>query len=174
MNKTQLISILIIEDNPGDQLLLRENLLGTNLLIDEIVMAESIGEGIQHLSEQNFAVIFLDLFLPDSTGLHTFLELQKVNSRIPVIIYSGLSDTQMALEAIAAGAQDFMIKGDYSCSLLEKTVLYGIERKHILDALEESNKKYDLLSKATHDMVWDLSLIHISEPTRRTPISYAV
>ncbi len=159
MNKVQLISILIIEDNPGDQLLLRENLLGTNLLIDEIIMAETLAKGIQHLSEQNFAVIFLDLFLPDSSGLDTFLELKKVNSLMPVIIYSGLSDTQIALQAIAAGAQDFLIKSDYSGSLLEKTVLYSIERKHILDALEESNKKYDLLSKATHDMVWDWNLI---------------
>ena len=159
MDRTKLISILIIEDNPGDQLLLRENLLGTNLLIDEIIMAETIAEGIQHLSEQNFAVIFLDLFLPDSSGLDTFLELIKANSRIPVIIYSGLSDTQIALQAIAAGAQDFLIKGDYTCSLLEKTVLYSIERKHISDALEESNKKYDLISKATHDMVWDWNLV---------------
>lgn len=153
------VNILIIEDNPGDQILLRENLLGTNLLIDEIIVAETITEGKQHLSEQDFAVIFLDLFLPDSGGLDTFLELKKVNSRIPVIIYSGLSDRQMTIEAIAAGAQDFLIKGDYSSSLLEKTVLYSIERKHILDALEESNKKYDLISKATHDMVWDWNLV---------------
>ena len=160
MNKTHLLSILIIEDNPGDQELLRENLLGTNLLIDEIIMAETIAEGKKHLSKQHdFALIFLDLFLPDNTGLDTFLELIKVNPRIPVIIYSGLSDTQIALRAIEAGAQDFLIKGDYNCSLLEKTVLYSIERKRILDALEESNIKYNLLSKATHDMVWDWNLM---------------
>lgn len=159
MKKPDLISILIIEDNPGDQLLLRENLLGTNLLIDEIKIAETLAEGIQHVSERSFALIFLDLYLPDSGGVDTFLDLIKVNSRIPVIIYSGLSDTQIALQAIAAGAQDFLIKGDYSSSLLEKTVLYSIERKRISDALEESNKKYDLISKATHDMVWDWNLI---------------
>jgi len=160
MNKTHLLSILIIEDNSGDQELLRENLLGTNLLIDEIIMAETIAEGKKHLSKQHdFALIFLDLFLPDNTGLDTFLELIKVNPRIPVIIYSGLSDTQIALRAIEAGAQDFLIKGDYNCSLLEKTVLYSIERKRILDALEESNIKYNLLSKATHDMVWDWNLM---------------
>lgn len=159
MNKIKLISILIIEDNSGDQLLLRENLLGTNLLIDEIIMADTVAEGIQHISEQNFAVIFLDLFLPDSNGLDTFRELVKANSMLPVIIYSGLSDTQMAVDAIAAGAQDFLIKDNYNSSLLEKTVLYSIERKHILDALEESNKKYELVSKATHDMVWDWNLV---------------
>ena len=75
MNKPNLISILIIEDNPGDQLLLRENLLGTNLLIDEIVLTETLAEGMEHLRQQNFAVIFLDLFLSDSGGLDTFLHL---------------------------------------------------------------------------------------------------
>jgi PAS domain S-box-containing protein len=159
MNKPNLISILIIEDNPGDQLLLRENLLGTNLLIDEIVLTETLAEGMEHLRQQNFAVIFLDLFLSDSGGLDTFLQVIKVNSRIPVIIYSGLSDTQMAIEAITAGAQDFMIKDDHSAGLLEKTVLYAIERKRIADALEESNKKFDLISKVTHDMVWDWNLV---------------
>jgi PAS domain S-box-containing protein len=159
MNKPNLISILIIEDNPGDQLLLRENLLGTNLLIDEIVLTETLAEGMEHLRQQNFAVIFLDLFLSDSGGLDTFLQVIKVNSRIPVIIYSGLSDTQMAIEAITAGAQDFMIKDVHSAGLLEKTVLYAIERKRIADALEESNKKFDLISKVTHDMVWDWNLV---------------
>jgi len=159
MNKPNSISILIIEDNPGDQLLLRENLLGTNLLIDEIVLTETLAQGMEHSRQRNFAVIFLDLFLSDSGGLDTFLQLIKVNSRIPVIIYSGLSDTQIALEAISAGAQDFIIKDDYSASLLEKTVLYSMERKRISDALEDSNKRYDFLSKATHDMVWDWNLV---------------
>lgn len=159
MNKTHLLSILIIEDNPGDQELLRENLLGTNLLIDEIIIAETLAEGLHYSGKQNFALIFLDLFLPDNSGVDTFLELIKVNSRTPVIIYSGLSDTKIALQAITAGAQDFLIKSNYSGSLLEKTVLYSIERKHILDALKESNKKYNLLSKATHDMVWDWNLM---------------
>ena len=140
-------------------MLLRENLLGTNLLIDEIVLTETLAEGMEHLRQQNFAVIFLDLFLSDSGGLDTFLQVIKVNSRIPVIIYSGLSDTQMAIEAITAGAQDFMIKDDHSAGLLEKTVLYAIERKRIADALEESNKKFDLISKVTHDMVWDWNLV---------------
>ena len=132
MDKDQRISILIIEDNPGDQLLLQENLISTNLLIADIIMVETLAEGISHLNKQNFSLIFLDLFLPDSTGLDSLSELIKINSRIPVVIYSGLSDTQIALKAIASGAQDFLIKGDYTVSLLEKTVRYSIERKTIL------------------------------------------
>lgn len=53
------------------------------------------------------------------------------------------------------GAQDFLIKGDYTVSLLEKTVRYSIERKYLSDALEESNMRYNFVSKATHEMLWD-------------------
>src|SRR5450432_902832 len=122
MDKDQRISILIVEDNPGDQLLLREDLISANLLIVDIIIAGTLAEGISYLNKRNFSLIFLDLFLPDSTGLDSLSKLIKINSRIPVVIYSGLSDTQIALKAIAAGAQDFLIKGDYTVSLLEKTV----------------------------------------------------
>ena len=152
------VSILIIEDNAGDQLLLHENLKSTGLLIDEIIMAETLEEGMGYLQSKNFSLVFLDLFLPDSTGLNSLSELMKINSRVPVVIYSGLSDTEIAIEAIATGAQDFLIKGDHSMAFLEKTVRYSIERKNNSIALEESNARFTFISKATHDMVWDWDL----------------
>jgi len=151
--------ILIIEDNAGDQLLLHENLKSTGLLIGEIIMVESLEEGKALIKIKEFDLLFLDLFLPDSEGLSSLPDLIKLNPKLPIIIYSGLSDTQMALHAITLGAQDFLIKGDYSNSLLEKTVRYSIERKSNLEALEQSIERYNLVSKATHDMVWDWNLI---------------
>ncbi|MEO6638963.1 MAG: PAS domain S-box protein [Ginsengibacter sp.] len=149
------ITILIIDDNPGDQLLLKENLISTNLTIENITVAETLSEASSFLQRQHFSLIFLDLFLPDSDGLNSFSSLVKINSKVPVIIYSGLCDTNVALKAITLGAQDFLIKGDFTAALLEKAVRYSIERKHVADALEESNLRYNFLSKATHDMVWD-------------------
>ncbi|MEO8412412.1 MAG: PAS domain S-box protein [Ginsengibacter sp.] len=159
MQNTDTITILIIEDNPGDQLLLYENLLNTRLLIANIVMVKTLAESIVLLRKQDFSLIFLDLFLPDSTGLESFSELIKINSRTPVVIYSGSPDSEVAVKAISMGAQDFLMKEDCTGVLLEKTVRYSIERKRNTDALEESNARYDFLSKATHDMVWDWDLI---------------
>jgi PAS domain S-box-containing protein len=159
MTSQQNITILIIEDKLGDQLLLKENLKSANLLITTIITAESLSEGISLLKQLDISLIFLDLFLPDSMGLDSFSELIKINSRVPIVIYSKLSDSEIALKAINAGAQDILTKGDFTVSLLEKTVLYSIERKSNLDALEESNEKFNLISKATHDMVWDWDLV---------------
>ncbi len=137
MEAPNAITILIIEDNPGDQLLLRENLLSTNLLIGDILSVDTLAKALSLISRQTFSLIFLDLFLPDSNGLDSFSSLVKINSKLPVIIYSGLSDTKVALNAITLGAQDFLIKDEITAPLLEKAVRYSIERKHNADALED-------------------------------------
>src|SRR5215208_4601587 len=95
------ISILIIEDNIGDQILLEENLKSTNLSISDITIVGTLGEAFNLLNQQSFSLIFLYLFLPDSTGLESFTQLIKAFPKIPVIISSGLSDTQIALKAIS-------------------------------------------------------------------------
>ncbi len=123
------ISIIIIESNINDQLLLKEFLQSTNLDIHNIEMATSLEEGIQLLKEKFFSLVLLDLFLPDSDGLESYRSLLRFNPRIPVIILSGLSDTKVSLKALSLGAQDFLIKGDYNIKILEKTIRYSIERK---------------------------------------------
>lgn len=152
-------AILIVEDNPGDQLLLSENLKSTKLMFSIIKIVDTLTEAISLLKQQSFSLIFLDLFLPDSSGLESFTELIKTNSKTPIIIFSGLSDSEMAVKAISLGAQDFLIKGDYDNKLLEKTMRYAIERKRNLDIIEESNERFNLVSKATNDMVWDWNIL---------------
>ncbi len=153
------LSVLIIEDNPGDQVLLETQLEKTSLSIENICMASTIAEGIRLLKETNFSLLFLDIFLPDSDGLNSYTEIARINSAIPVIILSGLSDTALALKAISLGAQDFLMKGDYTHHSLEKAVWYSIERKKNLVLLKERNERYDIISKATNDIIWDWDLL---------------
>ncbi|MEO6719501.1 MAG: response regulator [Ferruginibacter sp.] len=152
------ISILIIEDNPADQLLLEVHLSETNLHIGEVTTASTIKAAIDLLRKQSFSLIFLDFFLPDSSGLQSFIELSQVNAKIPVIILSGLTDTELSIKAISVGAQDFLIKGEYTVQMLEKAVRYSIERKKNLELIEENNERNDIISKATNDIIWDWDL----------------
>ncbi len=153
------ISILVIENNNHDQLLLKKYLQSTDLNIDHIEMACTLEEAKKMLAQQAFSLVLLDLFLPDSNGLKSFTSLLKLNSRVPVIILSDLSDTQVSLKALSLGAQDFLIKGDYNIKILEKTVQYSIERKKNLETIEENVERFNLVSMATHDIVWDWNLI---------------
>lgn len=154
------LSILIIEDNPADQDLLQENLKSTKLSISDIKIVDRLADALTLLKKQSFSIIFLDFFLPDSNGLESFTQLAKENSKIPVVILSGLSDTELSLNAISLGAQDFLIKGEYTEHFLEKTVRYCIERKKNLEIIEENNERYDTISKATNDILWDWDLVN--------------
>lgn len=152
------LTILMVEDNPGDQFLLEELLLSSGIKIRELFTAESIKQAHEVLKSEPVDIILLDLSLPDSFGINSFTSIRENAGYTPIVILSGVSDMNTALDAITLGAQDYLIKGDFDEKLLSKTILYSIERMNNLQALQESNERYDLVSKATNDMVWDLNL----------------
>lgn len=157
--QTTPIHILVIEDNPGDFLLLKESLRLTGLNIKTVENAERLDQAFKMLEERSYDLIFLDLSLPDSDGLQSFISLQKRAAHLPIIVLSGVTDVNIALESISLGAQDYLVKGDYTEKLLAKALQYGIERKRNELKLFESNRRYELLSQATNDTIWDWDLI---------------
>lgn len=148
-------TILIVEDNPGDQLLLTELLKLSKLSIQELVYAGRLSEALPLIEQKNPHIILLDLSLPDSSGMETYLAVKNFNHRIPVIILSGLADMALAMKAIQEGAQDYLVKDDFDERLLAKTIRYSIERKNNLEILRLSNERYDHVIRATNDMIWD-------------------
>jgi two-component system sensor histidine kinase UhpB len=159
------LSVLIVEDNPADKLLLQESLNTTTLRIGDVKTAETIKEAILLLEEYSFSIIFLDLFLPDSVGLETLTKLAQQYIKSPIIISSGVSDAQVAVKAISLGAQDFLIKGDYTPELLEKTVSYSIQRKESEQLLKSSEESYRYLfdNNPAAIFIWDSNTFQILE-----------
>ena len=78
--------ILLIEDNPDDAYLLRESLTGFGQPSIELVHAEQLDHGLQHLRSDDFDVILLDLSLPDSQGIDTLLRVQGEATAAPIIV----------------------------------------------------------------------------------------
>lgn len=136
------IKCLIVEDNPGDFILIKELLLLCNIQFESIIPAETLSEAAKKLDEEHFDLILLDLFLPDSAGKTTFLTVNEFASNIPIIVLSGLSDSETALETVRQGAQDYLIKGDFDERILERAIYYSIERKKNLDYIQASEEKY--------------------------------
>lgn len=153
------LKILVVEDNFADFLLLKENIHLSKTLVTEIQMVETLEAAITYLQTNKPDIIFLDLYLPDSVGLGSFNQLKGHVAAAAVIILSGLSDTKIAIEAITLGAQDYLAKGEFDEKLLEKTMVYSIERKKNLETLREANERYSLVTKATHDVIWDWNLL---------------
>ena len=149
------LTILTVEDNPSDLFLLEHMLRSSGLMIRQLYSASTVRDAYALLSGQEIDVVLLDLTLPDSFGLHTFIHLKPVVQHIPVIILTGMSDTNVALEAIKEGAQDYLVKGELTESLFAKAIQYSLERKRTLEHLRVSNERFNTVVKATNDAIWD-------------------
>ena len=131
--------LLIIEDNPGDARYLRLMLDEADFPIAETHHKLSLGDGISFYSNQIDAV-FLDLTLPDSRGFSTLQTFLEAYPNANVIVMTGLSDKEIGIRAVKAGAQDFIIKGEYEPDGLARSLYYAIERSNILKRLEETQR----------------------------------
>jgi len=133
--------ILLIEDNPGDARLVELLLMDTDLSECEITNETSLGAGMARLEAGNeYIAVLLDLTLPDSRGFET---LEQLISKYPdnnVIVLTGLSDQSLGVNAVKAGAQDFLVKGAFESEQLAKTLRYSIERRNTLKRLEETQR----------------------------------
>ncbi len=154
----QALTILIVEDNPGDLFLLEELLSSTSLPICRLIKVVNAADAKAALQQEEINLVLLDLSLPDSSGLQSYESVNEYAASIPIIVLTGLIDMEVALETMASGAQDYLIKGEFDEKLLEKSLQYSIERKKNHESLRESNERYRFVTRATNDVVWDMNL----------------
>lgn len=132
--------ILVVEDNYQDFIIFKEILSHIRDFFIQIEHADSLDVALKKVDQTEYDIIFLDLFLPDSYGQDTFSEVQ-LKTKSPIVILSGLSDKKIALDIVKQGAQDYIVKGEFEANLLEKTIVYSIERKKYQEILEESERR---------------------------------
>lgn len=142
MNDTINIDILLVEDNPADIFLLKKMLNASSLQINSLYTTDKVMDAREALKSLHFHVALLDLSLPDSFGIETYLEIKSYVKEIPVIILTGLNDASIALEALQQGAQDYLVKGEFNSDLLYRAIQYSLGRKKVEEALLVSEEKY--------------------------------
>lgn len=136
--------VLLVEDDPSDANLARQALAACELSRFDVVWVTTVAEAIKAFSRNRFDVLLLDLSLPDSSGLETVHILRQVAGELPMVVLTGHDDTSFALQALEAGAQDYLIKGSFDTDSLERAIRYSIERKLLSGHLQQS---HDLLHK---------------------------
>ena len=139
-----LLRLLVIEDNPGDYMLVSEY-LEESFPKAAIFHADTLQKGIDHLEKQHADVILLDLTLPDAMGMDSFYTIKSKAPHIPIIILTGQGDTRLALDSLKIGAQDYIVKDSCSAAILAKSIQYGIERSKIYARLKDSEEQYKYL-----------------------------
>jgi signal transduction histidine kinase len=134
MNEATL-HLLLVEDNPGDARLLREDLIEPGASDFQITHVAQLSEAVRLLRSDRFHIILLDLTLPDSDGLETLRRIHGESPRTPVVVLTGLDNESLGIDAVRQGAQDYLVKDQTDRRLLIRSIHYAIERKHAEDEL---------------------------------------
>jgi DNA-binding NarL/FixJ family response regulator len=122
------IRLLLVEDDPGDALLIRELLRQGAPFPFELTHAERLQDAVEHLAGEETDATLLDLSLPDGQGIDGVAQTLNAAPEVPLIVLTGMDDEETALQAIRAGAQDYLVKGEISGRHLAHSVRYAIER----------------------------------------------
>ena len=146
-----LSSVLLIEDNPGDARLVREHLrerFGDSCQLHE---ASSLASGLGWLDGHRPDIILLDLSLPDSQGLGTFLAVHTHAPDTPVVILTGHDDDELALDAVRAGADDYLAKQRANSAALVRSMRHAVERHKVESALRNGELE-DRVARRTAEL----------------------
>ncbi len=122
------ISLLLIEDDQGDAILVEELIseAGADITVE---WASSIAVAEDKLAVSRPDCVLLDLNLPDANGISAVDRIAKIDAALPIVVLTGLNDEHFGMSAMASGAQDYLVKGHVEPETLHRSVLYAIERK---------------------------------------------
>lgn len=141
------VRLLLIEDSPADARLIQELLRDASESF-EVTTVTRLGSALELIESEDFDIVLLDLFLPDSQGMETFEEFQLRAPSLPLIVLTGLSDENLGVHTVKSGAQDYLPKGDVSTALLSRSIRYSVERHRTRQALEANEARMRALLNA--------------------------
>ncbi|HRD62908.1 MAG TPA: SpoIIE family protein phosphatase [Nocardioides sp.] len=123
-----LSGVLLVEDDEGDALLVRESLREAGLVDEDVTWCRTLADGVDALADRPSCVL-LDLGLPDASGLEALHRVvAEAPGTTPVIVLTGRHD-RTGVDAVAAGAQDYLVKDDLTPELLDRTIRYAVQRR---------------------------------------------
>ena len=154
VSKTAL-HVMFLEDNEADRDHVLQSLraaVGQSFFVEH---TETLAALRVKLAARKPGLILMDLCVPDSVGLTTFLRVREMAPDVPIIVQSGLEEDGIASMALHNGAQDYLVKGQYDADHLLRAIRYALERSRSTAALLASELSLHLASIGSNDGIWD-------------------
>lgn len=126
----QTLSLLLVEDDRADAVLV-EDLIADAVDDIRVTWAQSMAHAERELASARPDCVLLDLNLPDASGIDALNRIAKRDATVPIVVLTGLNDENFGASAVAAGAQDYLVKGRVEPEMLRRALLYAIERKRV-------------------------------------------
>lgn len=123
------LNILVVEDSILNFTVFKLLLNTSKLNIISITNTVTLSETIAFLKANKPDIIFLDLNLPDCSGLESFKPLKAFTSQIATVVLTAHNDIETSVKALRFGAQDYLVKDNFDINVLDKTILFSMARK---------------------------------------------
>jgi signal transduction histidine kinase len=146
MAKKRKIEVLLVEDDEDDYTLVRDLLSEVKHVEYEVQWVPKYEEALKAIEEPTHDVCLLDYRLGERNGLDLLYEAIGRSYCVPIVFVTGQGDFDVDMEAMKAGAADFLVKGQINGPLLDRSIRYAIEQRKILENLRESEGQCRLLS----------------------------
>ncbi|HTN24682.1 MAG TPA: EAL domain-containing protein [Solirubrobacteraceae bacterium] len=122
------VRILLVEDNAADAQLTADMLAFSKAPRYEVTHVARLAEARALLAAERFAVVVLDLGLPDTAGLEGVCDVRAAAPEAALVVLSGLGSEAIAVEALASGAQDYLVKGRANEDTLQRSIRFAMTR----------------------------------------------
>ena len=133
----QRLRLLIVEDDEDDYTITRDLLAEAYGAAFDLEWVASYQGAVDAIESQSYDAYLFDYLLGAHTGLDLLNKVLEHNQAAPVILLTGQGDHDIDLEAMRSGAASYLVKGQLSAPLLERTIRYAIERSKMLKALQD-------------------------------------
>lgn len=121
-------NVLFVEDNVADQMVIEQYLTKVSQIDYELTICDTFTAAKELLADKQFDLLILDLNLPDCKSLDGVKFVRENHSEIPLVVFTGLDDESVGLEAIGLGAQDYLVKGTVNEKELSRVLSYALAR----------------------------------------------
>lgn len=144
-------SVLLVDDDE-DEFIVTRDLFAEMGPSYQLHWAKTYDEGLRQLSVCKADAYMFDYHLGARTGIELLREAKAVGCRAPILILTGAGDRSVDLEAMEAGAADFLDKGQLTAALLERSLRYSIERRKAEQKLADTNEQIRALQQAEQQL----------------------